>query len=282
VLNSQEQLQFLTRLGFTTNLARIYLTLVKSTPCTAYQIAKTANLASEVVYRSMPKLQKMGLVEKIVKTPVEYKAVPIDVVIDSLLEQKDRENAELKNKSAELIASISLQHKSDHTDDFKIMLVPEREQHVWFTKDRLAAVKNSLDVVITSHKFSSLNFINRTTFCPLLDRGVTLRFVISCIGAQYPLRTLNDLPESSLLKIRFISGEIPACIGISDGKEALINAPVKTEFMQSPVYWSNIPCIVGLCKTYFETYWKRATKQNPAKSPIKTFVASGNPNLPIT
>jgi len=268
VLNSQEQLQFLTRLGFTTNLARIYLTLVKSTPCTAYQIAKTANLASEVVYRSMPKLQKMGLVEKIVKTPVEYKAVPIDVVIDSLLEQKDRENAELKNKSAELLASISLQHKSDPADDFKIMLVPE--------------LKNSLDVVITSHKFSSLNFINRTTFCPLLDRGVTLRFVISYIGAQYPLRTLNNLPESPLLKIRFISGEIHACIGISDGKEVLINAPVKTEFMQSPVYWSNIPCIVGLCKTYFETYWKRAGKQKPVKSPIKTFVASGNPDLPIT
>ncbi len=105
------------------------------------------------------------------KTPAEYQAVPIDMAIEYLLEQKDRENADLKNKSAELLASIAAQQKEEPAEDFRIMLVPEWEQFIWFTKDKLAAVKSSLEVVMTSHKFSGWTFVNSNIFRLLLVRG---------------------------------------------------------------------------------------------------------------
>ncbi len=108
-----------------------------------------------------------------------------------------------------------------------------------------------------------------------------MRFVISSVSNEYPLRSINELPKSSRLKIRFISDEMPTCVGIYDKKEVLIIAPVKAEFAQLPVYWSNIPCIVGLCRTYLGAYWRRNVKQRTAKLSINALLASRNPAISL-
>src|SRR3990170_2406255 len=94
----QDQVEFLTHLGLTINQAKIYLALVQSRPCTANQISKSANLASEVVYRTMPKLQKMGLVERTVAVPTVFLAIPIKLAISILLAQRKQENADVEAK----------------------------------------------------------------------------------------------------------------------------------------------------------------------------------------
>ncbi|NLE04079.1 MAG: hypothetical protein GX638_04645 [Crenarchaeota archaeon] len=280
-MNSQEQLDFLLRLGFTNNLARIYLALIKSGSCTAYQIAKSANLASEVVYRSMHKLQEMGVVQKIVRTPIEYQASPLDVSVPYLLRQKEKATADLKRQSSIFIKSFNSHiEEISKKEDFKILLIPESEQFIRFSKNTFSLVENSLDLVMTSQKFSNFTFSNYDVFKKLSDKEVNVRIVISGIGCGSPLQAVNDIIKNPHVKVRFISEEISACIGIYDEKEVIITSPTKADFASLPVYWSNIPCIIGLCKTYFNDCWQKNIRYT-SKFPFNALITSRKSSVPL-
>jgi sugar-specific transcriptional regulator TrmB len=61
------------------------------------------------VYKALSKLQQLGLVEKLIKTPLEYRAIPVDLGVSFLLETK-REQYEKVRAEARMML-----------DTFKIM-----------------------------------------------------------------------------------------------------------------------------------------------------------------
>ena len=69
----------LMELGLTLVQAKIYLTLTKLDNATIKAISKNSNLARQDIYRIIPSLQKLGLVEKIIDKPTKYKATPIKI-----------------------------------------------------------------------------------------------------------------------------------------------------------------------------------------------------------
>jgi sugar-specific transcriptional regulator TrmB len=87
-MDFQEQVETLTRLGLTINQSKIFIALAQSKPATVTQIAKSANLAREVVYRTLPKLERTGLVSKVISFPTEFKAISIDLATRILLEKR--------------------------------------------------------------------------------------------------------------------------------------------------------------------------------------------------
>jgi sugar-specific transcriptional regulator TrmB len=60
-----EEVQTLTCLGLTLCQARVYLALARSGMSTAKTISKVSKVTREDIYRIMPTLQKLGLVENI-------------------------------------------------------------------------------------------------------------------------------------------------------------------------------------------------------------------------
>ena len=103
----KKQIELLTQLGLATNQAKIYLACANYKSSTVKQIAQTTNLANEVVYRTMPKLQKMGLVSKTLTFPTEYQATPVESAITTLLEKRKKENIQVHNKAKELLRHMA-------------------------------------------------------------------------------------------------------------------------------------------------------------------------------
>jgi sugar-specific transcriptional regulator TrmB len=262
VMDLQDKVDLLIRLGLTPNQAKIYLALSNSSPCTANQISKAACLASEVIYRAMPKLQEKGLIEKEITAPAKFQATPLKLAIEMLLEQKNREDNQTRTKAKKLLANGVEENRGLYAqEDFKITLIPKGERLVQFIEKKLAGIQERLDFVITGQKF--FGCLCHKLLQKVVSRKIAVRLAVSGTESEYHTKSLQDFLLNSNLKIRFIHEEIFACVSVLDDRETIINTSAKAGFVQSPIYWSNNPSIVELSKTYFEKFWNQEENDMP-------------------
>jgi len=67
----EEAAKELASFGLTGNQARAYVALVKLRVASVSKIAQLSRIRREEIYRMMPKLERLGLVEKILGKPVK-------------------------------------------------------------------------------------------------------------------------------------------------------------------------------------------------------------------
>ena len=96
-----EYVQMLMQLGLTSLQAKTYLALARLGKADVKTISRTSKVARQDIYRIMPTIQKMGLVEKIVASPTLYKVTPIKESLCVLLQHKTNECMELQLKMKE-------------------------------------------------------------------------------------------------------------------------------------------------------------------------------------
>jgi sugar-specific transcriptional regulator TrmB len=247
-LDSENQIDVLTRLGLTCNQAKIFLALAKLEPSTVAQIAKSANLAREVVYRTLPTLQKMGLITKTISFPTRYNAISPEVAVKILFKIRDKETLEVKAKVGELLKQMS--QRLENIKDKQIISIIGKERVSIFAKRQMMTTKVSLDTMMTYPRYQSWLCAFTPIFKKLLAKKVKIRVIVPC-------SKVNDKQQySSLLKdgnflVKFIPDELQTFVGIIDDKDTMIN----TGLNQFSFYWSNDLGIISLSKAYFEKYW---------------------------
>ena len=72
----KEDHQTLIDLGLTLLQAKVYLALVQSGTLKVGTIAQVSKVARPDVYRTLQKLQDLGLIEKIITKPILFRATP--------------------------------------------------------------------------------------------------------------------------------------------------------------------------------------------------------------
>lgn len=75
-----ENYQTFVNLGLTYLQAKVYVTLLRlgDVGAEVRKIASASVIARQDVYRILPALQKMGLVEKVVAIPTIYRPIPLE------------------------------------------------------------------------------------------------------------------------------------------------------------------------------------------------------------
>jgi sugar-specific transcriptional regulator TrmB len=257
-LEQKDQVDLLTRLGLSLNQARVYLALAKFSPSTANQVSKTADLPTEIVYRTMPKLQQKGLVEKVVSTPAKFQATPMKLTIELLLERKKQENNQTLIKAREFLETVTpTEAKTNRSEEPRTVLIPERERLIQFLKEKLLTVQESICMVITGQKFSGWILAYNKHLKEILKKKISIRLVVAGNIEEQQTPSLHELLQDQNFALKSATDPIQACVIVYDGREAVIATEVNTPFARSPAYWSNNLSVVALCQTYFETCWKR-------------------------
>jgi sugar-specific transcriptional regulator TrmB len=77
MLSNDETIYLLMDLGLTCSQAKAYLALTVLKKAEAKKIARVSCIARQDIYRIMPELERIGLVEKLIATPVLYGAIPL-------------------------------------------------------------------------------------------------------------------------------------------------------------------------------------------------------------
>ena len=116
------EIETLTKLGLTLNQARVYLALATQNHLSAREISKNAGITRQKVYRIIPQLLNKGLAIKQLTHPATYKATLPKNALHTLLEQRKRENNQLKTNN-QLLQKLEKQHSNttEQTDTFTII-----------------------------------------------------------------------------------------------------------------------------------------------------------------
>lgn len=256
-LELEDQVKILTQLGLTPNQAKMYLTLAKTEKSTASQIAQNSQIGREEIYRIMPKLQQLGLIESSMEKPAHFTAVTEKTAIKILLERREKENCEIQNKTNDFLATLMQRKQPRPTEtENKLTLVSGKEHLKQLSTDILNRVNNSLDVVCTYPKLCGWMQTHEKALKKILENKIPARFIIEepIEGENCVAKTLADFAENGNFQFK-TTKQIPTCLGIYDDKEVTIIAATKTPTYEGPVYWSNNLSLITIGKAYFETLW---------------------------
>ena len=259
---SFSKLQILEDLGLTSLQARVYLALLESGPLRVSEISKISNVARPDVYRNLSKLQKKGLVERIIKTPLEYRAISMRKGLSLLLETKTSQYEKVRAETRLLLDSAQERkiNKKKNIESPQYVLIPKGRTVVERISTAIAQAKISMDLVLSWKRFSR-GLVS--TFAESMEvawaRKVEVRFIVeSPLKSKTAKQLVKFCKEKPCCQLKLIPHCPAVVLGIFDKKEVFIAANPKADLPGSPALWTNNSSLIALSQEYFEIQWLTA------------------------
>jgi predicted transcriptional regulator len=256
-MNTDEYTETLMHFGLSHVQALTYLTLVKLKKSDARTIAKLSNVARQDIYRVMPSLQKLGLVQKIIGVPTMYRATPIENATSVLLENKRDEYDKLVIRTDELIQSFrnSGVGSLDQDDETQFVLISEYstllKQHETLTK----ACECTLDLMLPLVRYSRKGEREWSQVNEALEQRpqIKVRLITQEPNDQKSFfKFWSPLVKNESFQIKYVNKPIAVFMHVFDNKQLLMSVG-KNGFL--PSLWCNNPTIIELATFYFNKEW---------------------------
>jgi sugar-specific transcriptional regulator TrmB len=225
------------------------------------EISKLSKVRREEVYRILPKLEKMGLIEKTLSAPVKLKATSIDNAL-SILIRNEEENAksriiELTKKKEEFLQHYKTGSKSANIGDSEqFSLSYEKAVSLGKAQSLIDAAQTQIDLAASREKVLQFVKFFSDSFKQAINRGVRFRVISNSPTAEDELRlTVSQLFENKKnVSIRYLE-QLPNHFFIMDNKEVLIATSTSGYLGDKPILWSNNPPHVMVYKKLLDEMW---------------------------
>jgi sugar-specific transcriptional regulator TrmB len=259
------ELQILIDLGLTLKQARVYMALVESGSLRISAISKISKVARPDVYQTLLKLQKLGLVERIIETPLKYRAIPMNEALSLLLKTKTEQYEKVRAETRMLLDTVKTKrlNSTNQLEVPQFVLIP-KGRTIKRIKTAIEKAQISMDLVLSWKRFSCGI---ASTFAESIEiawaKNVKIRFIIESPSKSKTAKELVQFcREKPFSQIKFIRHYPAIVLGIYDKKEAFLIVKPEKDLPGSPALWSNNPGLIALAKDYFETLWLTAMESN--------------------
>ncbi len=254
--NDAEAIETLTRLGLTLNQARVYAALVRYGPATAKETARNTNITRQDIYRIMPSLQKVGIIEMTITNPAKFKALPIKQGVSILLNRKVAEHKSLEENAEKIVKQLEKHPFCQTEDKLEFVLIPEKEAHLKKMKDMISNVKISLDIVTSHQRIAQATEEFYEDRLQAIKNGAEIRIVSDKPHIMnQTMKKIAALDAKNGVKIKHIADQPLAVLFIFDRKEVILINSATAKLSESPSLMSNNPCLLALAQNYFESLW---------------------------
>jgi sugar-specific transcriptional regulator TrmB len=257
---NDENTDLLIGLGLTLNQAKVYLTILKLEKATVAELSKFSKVRREDVYRILPSLEKMGLVERLLGAPTNIRATPISDALSFLV-------AEEKNKFDDRLKGMRNKVQKLSNKDWKQPLSGEESIYILIAEKKAILAKTS-GLIRSSRKELTL-IADKARIMPTLSqfseecrqaikKGAQIRLIFEGDKSDSLLKEkVKKLIDGTSVHIKFNAEPLNHFI-MSDDKEALITASKESGLGESPSLWTNNGNLMGLIRTAFESDWQKA------------------------
>jgi HTH-type transcriptional regulator, sugar sensing transcriptional regulator len=258
--------QVLVNLGLTLKQARIYIALAKSGLSRINEISRTSKVARTDVYSALEKLQRIGLVEKLIQTPPSYRAIPLKEGLALLLETRTQQYEKTRAETEILQNTLEkgTPEETIQTKNSEFVLVPQGRPVLDRIRNAIETAQQSIDLLVSWKRFSTGI---ADTFADNIEKAWTKKVKIRIIVEMPP----RDKTSEQLVKffsgrpssqIRFVSGQPKTVFGIYDKKQVFVIVISKEDLLGSPALWSDNDALISLASDLFEVLWLTAS-ENP-------------------
>jgi sugar-specific transcriptional regulator TrmB len=244
----------------------VYLALVHLGNAAVGEISKISKVRREEVYRILPKLEKLGLIEKTLSTPVNLKATPVENAL-SILIKNEEETARAhiidltKRKDAFLENFHPVVKDAKSIDGDQFSLTSEKIVSLGKINSLIELAQNSIEYVASREKL--LQFIKyfQEPLIDALNRGVQLRIISNPPKDEDEIRrAISQAFENKAVSVRYLE-TVPNHFLITDNKEVLMATFLSGYLADNPVLWSkNVPQVM-VYKKLFSDLWESSVEQ---------------------
>ncbi len=260
----EEIIELLTTFGLTNNQAKIYEAIIKLGAAPVDTISKVSDVRREDVYRNLPRLEDMGLVERLMGTPMTIRALPIKFALSDLI-SREQEKAKkrihnLKNKLQEALTVIKprsqKQEINEDTPHFALM----SDKTVFYTKisGMLNVAKNEIDIVISRSKIIEFISFFHDLMKKAIERGVIIRIITELTNAHEFVPKFLETAKNLGIEFKTCDPErLLSKYLLIDGKQmVLATKPGKGRLGDYPDLWTDNQSLINHLKNDFEEVWK--------------------------
>jgi sugar-specific transcriptional regulator TrmB len=256
----EERVETLNQLGLTFNQARAYLALLELGSASAREVAKRSKITRQDIYRVIPALQEIGIIEKKVAIPTLYAALPMRQGLSILLERKTIAQEQLHKKTIELMLDLKNNPKKQQPhEDNQFSMISGKKVITQKIKKDIQKAHISLDIVTSKERFSLTLLELEDFYNKVLKKGIEIRIITEnqqiANEAQEVIHTLAKKPG---FKIRYIDKKPEAIVSIIDKKQAFIILSSTAHLQNASALLSNNECFAALVQSYFEEKWLKA------------------------
>ena len=261
MLSSEKNVEVLLDFGLTRNQAKVYIAIVRLRLAPVGQISKVSKVRREDVYRILPKLEEMGLVEKLMGTPTKIRATPVEEALSILIKHEEETSrmtvSALKAQTETFLKHFARAPRLEMEEKANFVLLSKRESIIGKELSMLKNAEKEIDIVGSRNKLTQ--FIHG--FAEELERIVVKK------GGR--IRIISELPEYEDSIPRVIEELISPgnsvdlkCANVPSGhyiivdfKEALIATNTEGNMAENPYLWTNSDSLVGVFQENFENLW---------------------------
>jgi sugar-specific transcriptional regulator TrmB len=259
-MSNDEDTVLLLGLGLSLNQARVYLAILHLQKTTAGQMAKFSKVRREDVYRILPTLEKMGLIEKLLGKPSKIRATPISDALSFLVAEEKKRFDERLSGMRSTVQRLSLK-------DWKQPLPEEESIYILIAEKKAILAKTSglirnsrKEVALIADKERIILILSQLSDeCKqAIKNGAQIRLIFEGDSTDILLKEkVQKLIDGASVHVKFHRKPLNHFI-MSDDTEALITGSKKSGIGESPSLWTNNSNLIGVLRTSFEFDWKKA------------------------
>lgn len=256
------EIQTLIDLGLTLTQTRIYLALAKFGKLKISSISKQSRVARSDVYRTLAKLQELGLVEQCIEAPVRFIAIPIDEGLKLLMQNKTQEYKKIGKETESLLTTFKSSKADEEiqTTHSQFILIPEKERVIEKQKEAIDASQNSIDLILTWNRLRrGTGNLFAHNLRNALDRNVKFRVLLEKPRTEKLIKQALKLTSTPLFEIRFLETPPKTILTIYDRNELVVIVDPQIDLLgKSPALWTNNRSFIALVQDYFDISWLTA------------------------
>lgn len=260
----------------TGNEAKVYLALLQLKKASARAIAKLSNVPRQEIYRVLPRLEKLSMVEVIIGKPTKFLAINPEEVLSELIERQqeilNRKISELRNRKSRLETELR-----EVVGRSAGLTPPEPVHFVLISGQRL--VNEKIKEMLENAKSEVLWMVPRVEIrrAVIYDRDEMLR---QCSQRNVTIRIITEVDGKNVKEVtklgRFCDIKhapgVTSLITIVDRGELIIGSAVHTNEDSASIglinkLWTNDTNHINIMKDFFEKVWNDSI---PAKLKIKS------------
>ena len=288
MLPLEEDANKLSSFGFTYNQAKTYAAIARLHVASVGNISRMAKVRREHVYRTLPKLEKMGLIERVLGTPEKIKAIPVEDAF-SLLIKKQQEEAQKKISSlnAEAEAFMERLKQRDCTstpeeNESQFSLVSEKDAIMSKTAALIGNAKKEIGIAASRKKLAKFLFFFSDLLKKSTKKGVHINLLTEMPQEDDTLPRFieEQISPGKSLELKYAS-ELSTHYLIADNKEMVVDTSTEADFAESPCLCTNNSSLLALTQKSFTDAWRTSinwTKTGSAATSNKMIVMRSNQN----
>jgi len=239
----------------------VYITAARLRLASVSQISKVSKVRREDVYRIMPKLEKMGLIERILGKPTKIRATPVEEAL-SVLIKREQDSANKKMSALATKKDEFLEHFKEYemkaiSEEGHFALILQRDGVISRGLAMVKKCEREIDIVTSIEEFIRIFTDYAELLKKAIRKGVKVRVILDVFEHQdWILRIMEEYKSSEASFYLKYRDQPSGYYIIADNREALVATSTDESMRENPCLWTDDNTLVGLVQKNFEGVWQ--------------------------